>query len=117
MQDRMSLLPNLLIWVAFFTSSVYGHIGFKLAAESGADGLWGMLLNPWSITAILAWGGSAIVWMLILSKNPLVAANMTSALSHAMIAVIGVLLFKEALTLKQGIGIFCVIVGVYLVNA
>lgn len=117
MQDRMNLLPSLMIWVAFFASSVYGHIGFKMAAESGANSLWAMLLNPWSVTAVLAWGGSAIIWMSILVRNPLVAANMTSALSHAMIVIVGVLLFKEALTLKQGMGIFCVIVGVYLVNA
>jgi uncharacterized membrane protein len=116
MYDWGTLIGRFGIWIIFFASSVYGHIGFKFAAQSGAKDISGMLFSLWGISAALAWAASAVLWVAILSKNSLIAANTTSALSHAMIAVVALLLFREVITTKQAIGIVLVIAGVYLVN-
>ena len=116
MYDWGSIIAKFGIWIVFFASSVYGHIGFKFAAQSGAKDIAGMLFSLWGISATLAWGASAVLWVAILSKNSLIAANTTSALSHVMIAVVALLLFREVISMKQALGVVLVIVGVYLVN-
>ena len=116
MVNWVNIVGKFGIWIVFFTSSVYGHIGFKFAAQSGAKDIWGMVFSLWGITATLAWGASAVLWVAILSKNSLIAANTTSALSHVMIAIVALLFFREVISLKQALGVVLVIAGVYLVN-
>ncbi len=116
MFDWITMNASLGLWIVFFAASVYGHIGFKLAAQSGGKDMGAMLFSMWGISAVLAWGASAVLWVAILSKTSLIAANTTSALSHTLIAIIAVLFFREAITLKQFLGVVLVIAGVYLVN-
>lgn len=116
MFDWGSLVTRFGLWFIFFATSVYGHIGFKFAALSGDKETWSMLFSLWGISAALAWAASAVLWVAILSKSSLIAANTTSALSHVMIAVVALLLFREVISLKQALGVVLVIAGVYLVN-
>ncbi len=119
MPDRLNLALSLpAIWLFYLACSVYGHVGFKLATQQDADfGLWKTLFSAWGVTATLAWGLSAVLWILILSKSTLLVANTTSSLSYALIVMAAALFFKEAITPAQWAGVALVFAGIYLVTA
>jgi drug/metabolite transporter (DMT)-like permease len=104
----------MLAWLIYFITDVYGHVALKKAGE--ADALWGMLFSIWGLTAGLSWILSALAWMFVLSKYPLLAANTVSAITYLLIALAAVVVFKEPLTKQNMMGIACVFIGIYLVT-
>ncbi|GMU53923.1 MAG: hypothetical protein AMXMBFR33_30690 [Candidatus Xenobia bacterium] len=112
----MSLATQILIWILFFATTVYGHAGFKQAFHSGATTVWQCLFSVWGITATLAWCASALLWIAILSRSTLIAAHTSSALSQVLVAATAMLWFGERVSTAQGIGVVLVVTGVYLVN-
>lgn len=115
MQNWLNILPEIVLWVFFFATSVYGHVGFKSATQTAASGIWGIVFSFWGITAALAWGISALLWIALLSRSALFKANTVSALSDVFIVIAAVIFFKESLTARQIGGIILVITGVILV--
>ena len=104
-----------LVWPLFFATSVYGHVAFKIATRDASA--WRALLSPWAITATLAWIASALLWVAILARHPLLTANTVSSLSYVLIAVAAVLFFGEWPTATSAVGVALVVVGIYLVAA
>jgi uncharacterized membrane protein len=117
MYDWMNILAQTTTWLLFFASSVYGHIAFKFVSteEHAAFSVWRILFSFWGVTASAAWTLSGLLWLLILSKNPLLTANSISALRYALIALAAVMLFKETLSIEQGVGIVLIMAGIYFV--
>lgn len=116
MQDSMNTLSQLVVWILFFAASVYGHVGFKLATQSGISGVWNTLFSFWGLTAALSWCVSAVLWIAILSRSTLFSANTVSALSHALIVIVAVFFFKETMTFRQMFGVLLVVAGIYFVT-
>jgi drug/metabolite transporter (DMT)-like permease len=108
-----------LVWPLFFATSVYGHVAFKIATRDATGGapVWHVLLSAWAITATLAWIVSALLWVAILARHPLLTANTVSSLSYVLIAVAAVLFFGERPTAASALGVVLVVVGIYLVAA
>jgi uncharacterized membrane protein len=106
---------RILVWPLFFATSVYGHVAFKIATGEATG--WRALLSAWSITAALAWVASALLWVVILARHPLLTANTVSSLSYVLIALAAVLFFGERPTVANALGVVLVVVGIYLVAA
>ncbi|HBE21474.1 MAG TPA: hypothetical protein DEG17_10460 [Cyanobacteria bacterium UBA11149] len=108
-----------LIWILFFFSSVYGHIALKLAVKSEiavtAKSLWLSAISFWGWTAWISWAASAILWMLLVAKIPLIAASSISSLRYVLICLAAYLILREAISAKEFIGIGCITVGIILV--
>ena len=105
---------QLVTWLLYFITDVYGHIALKEASRAGS--LWQIVTSPWAITAGLAWIVSGVTWTLVLSKNPLTTANTIAALTYVLITLAAWLVFKESLTPVKLLGIAFVCVGIYLVR-
>ena len=106
---------RVLVWPLFFATSVYGHVAFKIATRDAT--VWRALLSPWAITATLAWIASALLWVAILARHPLLTANTVSSLSYVLIALAAVVLFGERPTAANTLGVVLVVIGIYLVAA
>lgn len=105
---------QILIWALYFAADVYGHLALKLASREPT--LWRIALSPWGITAGLAWIIAGVMWMLILSKHSLLAANTISALSYALIAFAAIMFFQEDLTVAKLLGTGLICAGIYLMG-
>jgi undecaprenyl phosphate-alpha-L-ara4N flippase subunit ArnE len=116
MPDRMTLFVQLGTWILFFFTSVYGHIAFKFVTGGESFSLWGTLFSFWGVTATLSWAASALLWIFILAKNPLLAASTISSLSYGLIVLAAVFLFKETFTARHLVGVLLVIAGIYFVT-
>ena len=104
---------HVLIWVVYFATDIYGHVALKNA--SGEQGLWNTLFSVWGVSAGLSWVISALTWTLLLSRNSLLTANTISALTYVLITLAAWVLFREAITLSNLIGVVLVCTGIYLV--
>src|SRR5215207_5650908 len=100
---------QLLAWLLYFITDVYGHVGLKLATK--ANNSWTALFSFWGISAGFAWIASALSWMFLLSKNSFLTANTISAITYIITAVAATVVFKEQLTVRNVIGIVFVFIG------
>jgi uncharacterized membrane protein len=105
---------KLLVYAAFFATSVYGHVALKLAVDR-SDGMVRAMLSGWGLSALAAWTLSALVWMKVLEGDTLFAANTISALRYAFVALAALLVFEEALDARGIVGSLLVGAGVWLV--
>lgn len=110
----MNHLFQIMLWVLFFASSIYGHVAFKLVADKQT--ILQVIFSLWGMTALLAWGVSALLWIMILGENPLITASSVSALRYVLIILAAMLCLHETITIEQGAGIAFIMVGVYLVK-
>src|SRR4051812_37517867 len=103
-----------LLWAGFFATSAYGHVALKLAVEAKTR-LWGAAISPLGLSAYAAWGVSAVLWMALLSRHSLFAANGISAMRYALIAACAPIFLRESLDRQQIAGGVLIALGVWLV--
>ena len=65
----------------------------------------------WFALAVAVMGIYAVAWQLVLEHLPLSTANMRKVITYVLIFVWAVLLFHEAITHQQVVGIAVIIVG------
>lgn len=111
---RAVSLSSVLLWIGFFATSAYGHVALKLAVD-GRSRLWGAAISPFGVSAYAAWGVSAVLWMTLLSKHSLFAANGISALRYALVAACAPIFLRESLDRTQLVGGVLIAIGVWLV--
>ncbi len=89
-------------------ASVAGSSALKFAVLSG---------NPFYATiGGVCWAVSAATFLLLVKGQDLgVIAIVTQALSLLVVNTIGILAFGEVLTLKKALGLFFVLVGLFLI--
>ncbi len=116
-------LIHWLAWAAFLFCSVYGHVALKVAVDArsaeSANGLRGVVnavINPWGASAILAWGLSAVLWIVVLARHSLLEANAISALSYALISLAAWRFLAEPLGRYRLLGVALITIGIYLVK-
>ncbi len=100
-------------WLAFFMTTVYGHVAMKLAVD-GPTQFRKLLVNPWAVSAMFAWIVSGLLWMSILSKQSLLQSNSVASLRYALIALSAVFFLGESLNPIQILGSILILIGVYL---
>jgi drug/metabolite transporter (DMT)-like permease len=119
MSNILNVVQISIIWILFFFSSVYGHVALKLAVKaedaSTAKGLWLSAISVWGWTAWLSWGASALLWMLLVAKTPLMAASSISSLRYILICLAAYWILRETISPKELIGIACISLGIILV--
>ncbi|QEK95603.1 hypothetical protein E2544_28865 [Achromobacter insolitus] len=74
--------------------------------------VFGLIFNPWFYAAVAVYGGSTLLWIMILRKVSLGLAYPMFALGFIIVPVLDYLLFKEQLRPTTIIGGLIIIVGV-----
>ncbi|WKZ56691.1 MAG: hypothetical protein QY326_08150 [Bdellovibrionota bacterium] len=108
------------LWIAFFATTVFGHLAMKLAVQGKESApVWqtfGAMLNPWGLGGMAAWVLSAFVWLLIVAKEDLYVANSVSALRYLLIAMACWAFLQETPSPKDWGGMVLITVGVLMLR-
>jgi uncharacterized membrane protein len=105
---------KMIAYALYLAATVYGHVALKLAVDR-SEGTLRAATSAWGISAIVAWGASAFVWMKALEHDTLVAANTVSTLRYVLVLAASALVLREAIDTRTAIGSVFVVVGVWLV--
>ena len=76
---------------------------------------WKVATNYFVILGLMCYVVSVIVWLMVLSRVPLGLAYPMVSIGYIVTAIAGCFLLGEALTAARIVGIFVIILGVYLV--
>lgn len=109
-----NLLGQLTLWALYFITDVYGHVAFKAISTRDLS-LWQIVFSAWGVTAVLSWAASSLLWVSLLANNQLFTASSISTATYAFMILAAALIFKEPITYRQGAGILCIVLGIYLV--
>lgn len=96
---------------------VIAQIMFKYAgnhAFSQLDLLGAYASNPWLWTGLLSSGLGLMCWVMALRKMSLAFAYPWTALIYVFTPIASVLLFDEHFNERYIVGMFCIVIGVFL---
>ena len=102
------------------TTALLIAVADSLIKQSATSGdFWGVVLSPWMLGAFALYGIQILLTLYIfLNKGELaIYANLFVAFYSIFTVVIGVFVFKEHLSLVQGIGILVALLGVFLIHS
>jgi drug/metabolite transporter (DMT)-like permease len=120
MRNFLRQFESIAIWGLFFATTVYGHVALKVAAGSSGHydyrKAFDVLFTFWGWSAVLAWIISALLWVLVLTRHSVLAANSISALRYVLICAAAVLFLKEPVHWREASGIGLVCAGVWLLS-
>jgi drug/metabolite transporter (DMT)-like permease len=86
-------------------------------AGGGAAGVArAVVLSPWIIGGLTLYGLATVLWLAVLSRAELSQAYPFVGLSFVLTAVLGWLLFHDAMSPTRIAGIAAIVVGVWLVG-
>lgn len=111
-----------LILALYVLATSAGLIVLKLGTETGvpisiASGKLHINLNWQSITGILLYGLSFLLYVYLISKNDLgYIIPLTTAFVYIVIFVASAIIFKEVFTVTKIIGITLIILGLIFLN-
>jgi drug/metabolite transporter (DMT)-like permease len=106
-------MRDALVWSLFFATTIWGHVAMKVAVDRNAS-LLGAATSAWGITAVLAWGASSVLWMLVLAKQSLFRASTVSSLRYVLVVAAAVIMTRRAPSVQSVIGAVLVAIGVSL---
>ena len=101
------------LWALFFLTTVYGHVGLKVAVDRDPS-LWRAAISPWGLSAFAAWTASSVLWMTVLQRETLLSASSVSSLRFALTVLAAVVFLREAVTVRAAAGVALIVVGTYL---
>ncbi len=104
---------RLVLWALFFLTTVYGHVGLKLAVDREPSFVRAAF-SPWGLSAFAAWTASSVLWMVVLQRETLLSASSVSSLRYALTVIAAVLFLREAVTVRTAAGVALIAVGTYL---
>jgi uncharacterized membrane protein len=120
MRTLLSGIESAVVWGLFFATTVYGHVALKVAAGSGETYNYRQvplaLSTVWGWTAMAAWAISGLLWILVLTKSSVLAANSVASLRYVLICAAASLFLHEKLQIQQGVGMLLVAAGIWLLN-
>jgi drug/metabolite transporter (DMT)-like permease len=121
MRDFLRWIEPGALWTLFFLTSVYGHVGLKLAVGPAAGSSYGHVLrlsatNLWGWSAVLAWGLSCALWTLTLSRHELMTANAISSLRYLLTCIAAYAFFGEEIGWQRAAGMLLIALGIVLVK-
>jgi small multidrug resistance pump len=92
---------------------IFGQLLLK-AGSVGATDLWAQLLRLPTLLGLACYGASAIAYLVALQQIPVSIAFPSVAISYAVIAVLGAVLWAEPVGWPQAMGIALICAGVVL---
>jgi drug/metabolite transporter (DMT)-like permease len=108
---------SLALLAAIVVGMSSGQILFKVVGGTLRDsGVMGLLTAPLFYVAGALYAGVTLLWILLLSREPLSQVYPATALVYVIVPAAGVLLFHEPLSLRLVGGIALIIGGVALVS-
>jgi undecaprenyl phosphate-alpha-L-ara4N flippase subunit ArnE len=112
---------QILSLLAVVAALVFGQILFKLSAQQiiTNEGVWrflGSFLSWQFLVALSVYGAATLVWVLLLKSIPLNRAYPFMALSFALVPVVSMILFSEALGGRYMLGLALLLGGLYLIS-
>lgn len=120
MRNPLTIFWESIVWGLFFVTTVYGHVAMKTACGNAASYDYRRALTVVSslqgVTALASWMISSFLWMVILTKHSVVAANTISSLRYLFIGVAAILFLDESINSKQAMGMILIAVGVAMAS-
>ena len=101
------------LWALFFATTVYGHVGLKIAVDRGPTFVRAAV-SPWGVSAFAAWTASSVLWMVVLQRETLLSASSVSSLRYALTVMAAVVFLREAVTARAAAGVVLIAIGTYL---
>jgi multidrug transporter EmrE-like cation transporter len=88
-----------------------GQVLFKLSAGHDPGHPWAFLFSPIFIAAVAIYGLATLTWIFALRQFPISVAYPMQALAIVVVLVVGVLVFRESLSVMQWVGIGAIVAG------
>ncbi len=111
----MSLISMALLGVMVISLAIgqlmFKHVGTQLAAS----GFTSITFSPVLWGALVLYALSTIVWIIVLSREPISRAYPVTALTYLVVPVMGAFLFGEKLPPQLLLGLAIMIIGLGLV--
>ena len=109
------------------TMMSFGSLGLKGAIEAigGFGGnistihkdIFALMINPIFIVGIILYGAGTLVWMRVISTEPLsIGYPILMSMAFATITVGAAVFFKESITMPKIIGMLIIVVGVVIAS-
>lgn len=118
----MKLLLILILAISF---NAFANILLKLGMRkhvdfvdnSFSDGVRILVTNPFVVSGIVSFGVAFLFYSSVLSKmNLSIAYPIMTSMGFLIVTLASVFLFKEQISFLQYVGIFVIVVGVWLVS-
>lgn len=112
----MSSRASTTLLTLLFASAVLaasGQIFLKLGAQGRSE--LTAFVNPWIAVGVLCYGLGMVIWVFALSKSPLTVVYPFTALTFVLVYLAGLLIFKEAFSIRSLAGVLLIVSGLYLV--
>ena len=77
---------------------------------------WDILFNPWFLGGMLSYGISVVIWIFVLSKNPVSFSYPFLSIGYIIVTILGYWFFDEKITLQHLIGLLLIIIGIILIS-
>jgi drug/metabolite transporter (DMT)-like permease len=106
-------VPYALAFLSIFLSSI-AQVSLKLSVRNRAPGLH-LLQEPIFYMAFALYGVSALLWLFVLSKLPLVVAYPLVSLNFILVALGGALVLHEHVSWYMLAGLVLIIGGIVLI--
>lgn len=107
------MMPFWLALAAAICTSLVGQVLLK-AGAAGDGGFLAQLFRPATMVGLAAYGGAALLYIVALRRIPVSVALPCTAASYVAVAVIGHLVFGEALGAQKLAALLLICGGVVL---
>ncbi|MCL1475960.1 hypothetical protein LAY57_35695 [Argonema antarcticum A004/B2] len=98
-----------------FTVTLLSLLAVGDEQQQNLKQLWSSAISFWGWTAWISWAASAILWMLVVSKHPLLEASSISSVRYVLICLAVWLVWRDAISWREVFGIFFIALGIVLV--
>ncbi|WP_426452533.1 EamA family transporter [Paenibacillus sp. S-38] len=106
----IALLANIVLLVT-------GQILFKYGMQKIGDmNLMLIVTSPFIMGGVALYGVATLSWLYVLLKLPLGKAYPIQSLSYVLGIIAAWAIFKESMSMIQGIGVGVILFGVYLIS-
>ncbi|MFA6431265.1 MAG: EamA family transporter [Candidatus Margulisiibacteriota bacterium] len=75
-----------------------------------------MFTNPWVFSGFFCFGISSLFWLVVLSRLPLSLVYPMVSVGYVLVAFLSIIMFKEHVSVVRWIGIFVIVMGVFLIS-
>jgi len=90
--------------------------GMRLAGRPGSS-FFGVLLDPYLLTALVIYGAGTLIWISVLRHLTLSQAYPVMAMTFVLVPLASVAFFGEALGLRYWIGAALIITGMIVISS
>lgn len=91
-------------------------VGVIDAVSGAAEKITAMAVNPWLWLALLSYGASLLIWLVVLSRVPVSFAYAFSSLGFVVVTACGWFFLGETVSVMRMAGVSIICLGVIIVS-